>query len=214
MRHIYLTTLAVLLCVGGAWAQTTLMQESFETDGSGGTRYTLSAPHQNDGGFGDYWERGTDADFSGFGLSIAPISGVDGNSYIGAEDIDAAGISGGAVTLTFNDVVIANFQNLSVSFLLAANEGTSFDYATRSNGDYVLVEYQVDGGGYDTLAFFSTAVNASSQRFEWDTDGDGFGDSLTSSDFDTYSFGIPETGSTLSLRMSMRTDAGSEEIAL
>ncbi|HAP64435.1 MAG TPA: hypothetical protein DCR93_34780, partial [Cytophagales bacterium] len=215
MKHIYLTTLAVLLCLGSAFAQTdTLMQESFETDGSGGTRYTLSAAHANDGGFEDYWERGNDTDFDSFGMDMAPIAGEDGSNYIGAEDIDAAGITGGAVTLTFNSVTISNYENLAISFLLAANEVTNFDYATRSNGDYVLVEYQVDAGTFDTLAFFSTAFNASSQRLEWDTDGNGFGDSLTSGDFTQYSFNIPETGSTLNLRMSMRTDAGDEEIAL
>lgn len=206
--------LGLLFMPGILWSQTdTLWQESFETDGNG-SRYTLSALYANDGGGEDYFERGTDTDLSGFGMDMAPIAGEEGSYYLGFEDMDATGISGSAVTITFNDVTITNYEQLDISFRLAANEVNKFDYATRSNGDYVLVVYAIDGGSYDTLALYTTATNASSQRLEWDMDKDGFGDSLTSNTLTTYSFAIPETGSTLSLQAIVRSDAGDEEIAL
>ena len=211
MRSLIQLLVVCLLCTLSlpALAQVDIVTESFETDGAG-TRYTINVAHSNDGGSEDYWERGTDSDFSGWGMDPGSISGEDGSYYIGGEDMDNAptSVASGIAVITLNTVNITGYTSPEVRMPLRTGATSSFD-----GSDSLWVEVNIDGGGYTRLASFRTpTAGGFNKTLNEDTDADGLGDGtqLTNT-FQEFTWPV-STGSTLDLRISFKANGGDEEL--
>ncbi|NES01415.1 MAG: endonuclease [Okeania sp. SIO2F4] len=187
---------------------TTLFVENFETDGNG-TRYTTSIPEFSDGA-GDFFTRTNGSNIGSFYQVLNP----EGSFYFAAQDIDGEGAAS-EQTLTFSGIDIAGFTNLNFSTLLAEDDdGSNQDWDLP---DFVLFEYQIDGGGFTNLLAIESIpdddeFNAVPAQ---DTDFDGNGDGTEVTDtFSSFSSAISGTGSTLDLRITFDLDSRDEDIAI
>lgn len=187
----------------------TIFSENFETDGNG-TRYTTSVPEFSDGG-GDFFNR---TDGSNITTSYA-VSGADGSFYFAAMDIDG-GSPSATQTLTLSGIDISGFENLSFSALLAEDDdGANEDW---DEADGVLIEVQIDGGGFAPLIAIEQDVADpdtldGAPRIDTNFDGRGDGTEITST-FATFAANITGTGSTLDVRITFTLDAAEEDLAV
>jgi len=209
LRHYLLIVLGGLfLCTSTITGQTTLLQETFETDGNG-TRYTTSIAEFSDGS-GDFFTR---TDGSNIG-SFYNVSGQMGSFYFAAMDIDGEGANI-PVSLTISNIDISGFSNLSFSGLFAEDDdGSNEDWDLL---DYVHIFYSIDGGAEQNLLWFESvpdgdsfnAVPAEDTNF----DGDGDGTNLTAT-FQEFTKAIAGTGSSLTIRIEFFLDSGDEDISI
>ncbi|MEL7314883.1 MAG: ExeM/NucH family extracellular endonuclease [Cyanobacteria bacterium J06559_3] len=185
----------------------TIFQESFETDGNG-TRYTTSVAEFTDG-FADFFTRTDGSNVT----SSYVVSNPDGSFHFAAQDIDGEGASS-TQTLSFFGIDITDFTNLSFSALFAEDDASdgNEDWDTPDN---VLVQYQIDGGGFQNLLAFENDGSTFNSAPLQDTDFDGTGDGSTlTSTFASFSSAIAGTGSSLDLVLTFNLNAGDEDIAV
>ncbi|MBF02062.1 MAG: hypothetical protein CMP76_02080, partial [Flavobacterium sp.] len=203
-------------------AQTQFWSDTFEDVGapSSGTRTP-----ENDGGgvfstpYPSYFARVTNSDID---LFFGSYSGQEGSKFWAAEDNDGAFGSGNEEQqIDFTNINISGKTGLSFKGLFAANnqnaafESLAFGF---THSDYIIVEYQIDGGPYVPLIRFfannsvGTGVNNKSLAEELSGDEIGEGTILTTS-FGEFTKTIPATGTILNLRIRVFTNGGSEEIA-
>ncbi len=184
----------------------TLFFEGFETDGNG-TRYTTSVPEFSDGS-GDFFTRTDGSNIS----SSYQVLNPDGSFYFAAQDINGEGAAS-QQTLTFSGIDITGSSNLNFSTLLAEDDdGSNQDWDAS---DFVLFEYQIDGGGFNNLLAIENDGSTFNSAPLQDTDFDGTGDGTeVTSTFASFSSAIAQTGSTLDLRITMDLDSGDEDIAV
>lgn len=185
----------------------TLWQESFETDGSGGARYTLSEVC-NDGS-SDFFTRTDGSDIS----TGYVVTGQDGSFYFAAQDTDGSPCTLTTETVTFNAIDISGKSNLSFSGLFA--EDDSGDANEDWDADaLVYVEYNIDGGGWNKLIQFASQ-GATNTEPGLDTDFDGVRDGAALTPTMTrYAQSIPGSGSALAVRITVDyLQAGDEDIA-
>jgi len=187
-----------------AGAQITVLNETFD-DASG---FTLSTGFFSDG----------DSDFFGltggtpnFGTGAAPtglqpFTGAT-DSFLVGEDLDGEGAS---------LPIIVTWASLDISGLTALNFTGDFGASTSSidSTDDLLVEFQIDGGGFTSLLDFDFLPNGSSFNSSFTLAGgtspaDDLGLALQS-----FSSSIAGTGSTLDLRLTVDLGAGNEEFAV
>ena len=193
-----------------------LFFEDFESDGNG-TRYTTSIGEFSDG-TADYFGR-----VASDGLSIGSFvefTNISGGGYFAAMDIDAANAvgSGGPTSATFEiaGINISGKTNLQFSILVAEDDnGTSEHWDDNTE---FIIEYQIDGGGYQSLFAVQTITDAlasNNKKPYEDTDFDGSGDGAEiTSVFTEFVKNITGTGNSLDIRISMNIlDAGDEDIA-
>lgn len=183
---------------------TVLLQEGFETDGDG-SRYALSNSFSD--GFGDFFTRTDGSDVG----SIYQVGFAEGNFYLAAMDLDGEGGSG-TETLTFTDVDISGYENLSLSFMLAEDDdGANQDWDDDTS---FRIEVSIDGADYVTV-FAVEAAGGTNTEPLIDTDFDGIGDGTAlTSEFQTFMATIAETGSSMDIRVVFENlDAGDEDIA-
>ncbi|MEB3211934.1 MAG: hypothetical protein VKL39_11295, partial [Leptolyngbyaceae bacterium] len=122
---------------------TLIFSESFETDGNG-SRYFTSLPEFSDGGT-DFFLR---TDGSNISASYQ-VTDADGSFLFAAQDIDGEGAPS-MQTLLFSGIDIAGFINLTFSALLAEEDATDGE-EDWDDTDFLLVEYQIDGGGFQPV---------------------------------------------------------------
>src|SRR5690606_11986053 len=81
---------------------------------------------------------------------------------------------------------------------------------------YVLVEYEIDGGGIQKLIEFRTNGPTGVDKALYDdTDFDGIGDGvMLTNTFNEFTKTIPVTGSTITLRLKAYSNSGNEEWAI
>jgi hypothetical protein len=165
------------------FAQTTLLTVDFETDG---LYYTVT--NQYDDGTGDYFIR-TDSAGKPTEGSYTDTSGY----YFGICDNDeyAEGI------VTVDTVSVSSYTDLQVTVDVAAI-GSALRYET---GEILYFEYNLDGGGWNTLMHYSgTNPSVGTWLYE-DTDFDGTGDGVRiDSNFTLRTYSIPGTGASLQIR--------------
>jgi len=113
-------------------------------------------------------------------------------------------------TLTWSPVDISTCTALSFSGKFAEKPGSHID-AT----DFVKVQVKIDGGAaQDVLAFHGNG-DGSNEKFAVDSDFNGFGDGIMLTlATQTFRAPISGTGSSLVLMVSVKVDAGSEDIAM
>jgi predicted extracellular nuclease len=184
----------------------TIFFESFETDGNG-TRYITSTPEFSDG-FGDFFTR---TDGSNIG-SFYQVTGSDGNFFFAAQDIDGEGATS-QQTLLFSSIDISGFSSLNFSALFAEDDdGSNQDWDLP---DFVRVEYQIDGGGFQNLLAIENDGDTFNSAPFIDTDFDGIGDGTEiTSTFTEFGSAIVGTGLSLDLRFTFDLNAGDEDIAI
>ena len=146
----------------------------------------------------------TTQDLNGF-TAGPPLS-----SYFAANDIDGAGASL-PVTMTFAGIDITGQTGLTFSALVAEDDEAADDW---DETDFVHIDYQIDGGGYQDLLHFENDGSQFNSPPFVDTDFDGIGDGTeVTNAFTQFLASIPGTGSTLDIRITFSLNAGDEDIA-
>ncbi|MEM1167585.1 MAG: Ig-like domain-containing protein [Cyanobacteria bacterium P01_H01_bin.35] len=184
-----------------------IFSETFETDGNG-TRYTTSIPEFSDTD-SDFFTRTNGSNISGTYEVVDP----EGSFYFAAQDIDGES-DPSQQTVTISAIDISGFTNLNFSTLLAEDDDGDINEDWDAT-DFILFEYQIDGGGFNNLlAIENDGSGTNSAPFQ-DTDFDGIGDGTEVTDsFALFSGGIAGTGSTLDLRITFDLNSGDEDIAI
>ena len=184
----------------GLKAQTTIWTEDFSTS----SNYTVTLGGEGNDGSSDYFQR---TDGSNIGISYSGNTGY----FFAAQDIDDGGWTGSASPsqLTWSNIDISGYDNLTFSGLFASAATNKID-----NNDYVIIEYQIDGGGWNKILEFENDGATYNTQFYEDTDFDGVGDGtdLTST-FQSFTKSISATGSSLDLRITVAVNAGGEDFA-
>lgn len=207
MNKLLIAAASATLAVNASAA--TVFFEGFETDGNG-TRYSTNQAEFSDGA-GDFFTRTDGSNIGGF----VSVTGQEGNYWFHAMDLDGEGAVL-PLTLSFAGIDISDYSNLAFSTLVAEDDdGANQDWDLSDN---VLIEYQIDAGGYQNLmAFESIPIPGISFNGEpaQDVSFDGNGDvGLEITDaFSLFSAGIAGTGSTLDLRFTFDLNSGDEDIA-
>ncbi|MEL6519355.1 MAG: ExeM/NucH family extracellular endonuclease [Pseudomonadota bacterium] len=189
---------------------TVIFTESFTTDGNG-TRYSTSTPEFSDGSF-DFFSRVGAL----VGTTISGTYEITGNdgAYFAAQDIDGEGAAL-PVTLDFTGIDISSFTDLSFS-VDAAEDDSSDGNEDWDLSDFVHIDFQIDGGGYQSLLHFESVPDGDAfnavPAVDTDFDGDGDGTELTNA-FQTFTAAIAGLGSTLDVRATFSLNAGDEDIA-
>lgn len=211
MKKITFRCLFFITLISSGWltAQSTILSESFETDGNG-TRYTTSIPEFTDT-FNDFFTRTDGSDISSSYL----VTGADGSFYFAAQDIDGEG-SAAEQTLSFTGIDITNFENLSFSALFAEDDAGDGN-EDWDDIDFLTVKYQIDGGDFQNVLAIAEIDDgdAFNQEPGIDTDFDGTADGAAiTSAFTSFGNAISGTGTTLDIRITISLNAGDEDIAI
>ncbi|MFD0965184.1 T9SS type A sorting domain-containing protein [Pseudofulvibacter geojedonensis] len=233
-----LFTGAFLIGSYATFGQTELWSESFEDDGVGAGRYTVSSQFMRTDSDDDYFGR-VDAQTliyqdgntpSGFPINVNAVGnymGANGSFYIAAEDTDntTGTIIGTADGLdekivTFTGIDISGGTTLTFTGLFARGETDACGVSTYDDTDYIRVYCQVDGGADNLIMQFApdlecnipADVTNEPLHHDIDMDGDGGDGPVLTNTLTEFSASIPD-GSTANIRLEIHMDAASEEIA-
>ena len=187
------------------------------TSPSSGTR----TPSTNGGSTTAYFKRTDGSDIHILeGGSVGSYYSKEGTFFWAGEDHDGAFGTGNELqTITWTGIDISGKTSLSFKGLFAANNlNNAFENADVgfSHTDYVLVEYEIDGGITQKLIEFRTNDPTGVDRVLYDdTNFDGIGDgaNLTNT-FNEFIKTIPATGNTITLRLKAYSNSGNEEWAI
>ncbi len=182
------------------FAQTTLWTEDFSTS----SNYSVTLGGEGNDGTSDYFQR---TDGSNIGISYSGNNGY----FFAAQDIDDGGWSGSASPsqLTWTGINIDGYTNLTFTGLFASAATSKIDET-----DYIIVEVNIDGGGWTKILEFENDGSTYNTYFMEDTDFDGTGDGtqLTST-FQSFTKSISGTGSSMDIRITVAVNAGGEDCA-
>ncbi len=201
--------------------------DSFEDAGapSSGTR----TPENNTGSgspFTAYFARTNNASINIVTSLTGGYTSGEGAKFWAGENHDE--ITGSIIAgseeqeITWNTINISGKSNLYFNGLFAANNTTAaFENTAFGSGhnDYIIVEYNIDGGPYLPLLRFyaNNGINSgtNNKSLALDTNGDNIGDAtILNSTFQNFEKAIPGTGSILTLRIRSFVNGGSEEWAI
>ncbi|WP_431110103.1 T9SS type A sorting domain-containing protein [Winogradskyella poriferorum] len=163
--------------------------------------YTVTAGGEGNDGTQDYFEI---TDGSNINQSYTNIDGT----FHASQDIDDGGWTNSATPsqLTWTGIDVSEFTTLSFKGSFASNGGGIDDT------DFVLVEYQIDSGGWMNLLAFENTGGFNNNFLE-DTNFDGTGDGLQlSGTFQEFEKSLP-VGSSLDLRITVSINSGGEDLA-
>lgn len=193
-----------------------LLNESFDD----ASQFTTSAAFFSDNG-SDYFGLTDNAGNSDYGAGPIPTEpNYTGNtgSYLNGQDLDGEG-AGLPIVLDWTGIDISNYENLEFmgSFAEFFDSPGDIDQAD----DSILVEVQIDGGGFVSLLAFEgsdftsgSSPNQFNGIFREDTDFDGEGDGVAlGNEFAQFIKNISGTGATLDLRLSVFVNSGDEDFA-
>jgi len=203
--------LVAFLLVGPAAAQTVALDEPFND----ASQFTTSSGFFSDGS-GDYFglTDGATGDFGGGAMpsALKSYSGFNGRFMTGM-DLDGEGASL-PIVVEWTGINISGMTSLQFSGDFAEYFDSPGDIDAA---DYIRLEVQIDGGGYQNLLWFSGADFSSTGGpfngiFREDTNFDGTGDGAALGNAaQNFVKPIAGTGTTLDLRMSVSLDAGDED---
>lgn len=192
---------------------TNVLNETF-TDA---TNFSSNTQFFSDG-IADYFglsDGGTSGDFGDGSLpNVKTYTGFDG-FFLTGQDLDGEGASL-PITVTWNNLDIAGLTNLQFSGDFAEFFDSPGDIDAAN--DSLLIEYQIDGNGFQPLLAFEGADFSSTTFngiFREDTDFDGTGDGATLGNAaQTFTKPVVGTGSSLDLKFSVFVDSGDEDFAV
>src|SRR3989338_8805438 len=211
-KNYYLVVLLLLVCFKGL-SQTQFWSDDFEDAGSpsSGSRTPSSTFNAS---LERYFDRVTTAQTSW----TTTISGVSGSKFWGGADI--YNISGQNTqshhqNVAWSSINISGKTGLSFRGLFANGNITGFDHFPGSSPiDYMLVEYRIDGGAWNSLVRFFPNVANGNGALALETTGDslaqGEGAALTGT-FTEFTANIPGTGTLLDLRFKCLANGTSFE---
>ena len=205
MKKLYFLCLTALIGFS-SFAQTTLYQESFETD-TNGTNYTTSIPEFSDG-TGDFFLRTDGSDIGSF----YEVNGVDGLFIFAAQDIDGEGATL-PVSLSTIAIDVSGLSSVDFAILLAEDDdGTNQDW---DDADFVNITYSLDGGADQNLIWIRSEAAGTNNTPKIDTNFDGVGDGAEiTSTFTEYVESIALSGnSNITFKIEMSLNSGDEDIA-
>lgn len=135
-------------------------------------------------------------------------------AYLTGQDLDGDGTN--PTVIAWNGINIASLTSLEFSGDFAEFFDSPGDIDDAD--DSLLVEYQIDGSGFQNLLAFEGADFSSTTFngiFREDTDFDGVGDGTALGDAaTTFTKAIAGTGSTLDLRLTASLNSGDEDFAV
>lgn len=218
---IALTGLLVLVAlflagsaVPDAQAQTSALIEPFDN----ASQFTTSTPFFSDGYY-DYFGISNGAGGGDWGGGAQPsglkaYTGLTGSFMTGMDlDGEEAALP---ITVDWTAIDISGLASLEFSgdFAEFFDDPGDIDQAN----EVILVEYQIDGGGFVSLLqfvgadFSSTVYNG---VFREDTNFDGIGEGAALGNAaQTFVKAIPGSGSSLDLRLTVWVDSGDEDFAV
>ena len=207
--HLLTTLFATLFALTNGFAQTQFWSDNFEDVGAPSTG---SRVPENNGGSGESYFLRTNG--SGITVNSPTYSGYQGLKFWAGEDHDGY-VTGQPEQQIDWSIDITGLTNLEFKGLFAANNGVAWEnilYAPST--DYIIVEYKIDAGAYQTLLSFQ-GNNATSKQLALDTDGDGLGDGTPLNyTLSERSNTIVGTGATLYFRIRTSANAIGEEWAI
>ena len=216
----------------------TIFTEDFEDHGNtangGAGRYTSASDFF--GGASDYFGRiNANEDFyltnstSGNNIAVlTPYLGQNGSYFFAGEDLNDAGPLEGIQDgnpfkeISFTGVNIAGATNMCFSGLFAIGQTNPCGSSNYDSTDYIKVYYTLDGGvEVEALCFYADLecnipadITNEPLYYDPNCDGDGGEGTLLTNTFAEFTFNVAGTGNVLDLRVEVRMDAGSEEVAL
>ncbi|MBU8891633.1 MAG: lamin tail domain-containing protein [Bacteroidales bacterium] len=209
-----LLTFFIALSIGWVNGQTTILQESFETDGHG-TRYTASSSGGFNDGTSDHFNRTDGSDISNV---TGAYTAFDGTYFWGAEDTDdGGGDASKEQTIVFNTIDISGYTSITLKGLFGAGNENGPGSSAYDIADYIKVVYSINGGAEQNGIWFSYERTADdyNEPIGLDADFDGEADVNGTNRLGTamqeFSCNIPD-GSTLDLTIKVYMDGASEEI--
>jgi len=194
---LFISLFALPLSMQG---QSALFTEDFNSN----TQYSVTQGGEGSDGTSDYFFR-TD------GMNIDQSYTSATADFFAGQDVDDGGWTGSASPsqLTWSNISISGYSGIEFSGEFASIATDKID-----NSDYILVEYQIDGGGWNNLLAFENDGATYNTQFGEDTNFDGTSDGadLTGS-FLGFTKSIASTGSSLDLRITIALNSGGEDIA-
>ncbi|WP_452229093.1 T9SS type A sorting domain-containing protein [Lacinutrix sp. MEBiC02404] len=171
MKKITLNSLLVLCALllnNSMYSQTLIKHESFEDSDYSG--YTTSVLFMDYSG-SDYFLRGNND--TTCPTCWTNISNYEGSNFLLWEDFDGHIGGDGSITITLDPINISNYLNMELSIGMAAPNATYNRYEAE---DFIMVEYQVDGGTWTRAHYASGGPETASEagRFRYDDNRDGF----------------------------------------
>lgn len=201
---------SLMLAMSVSIGQTTLLQESFETDGET-LRYTSNSG--DNAVLSDIWDR-TDQNPHPYHSTGITAGTLDGSWYWIGEDVFSL-LGGADAFLSLNALSVTGFSSLDVQIAIGMSR---FGQNRWENNDFLLIEYNMDGAGWNIAGLF-TGDNPSpgiGGALKLDTDNNlatfgPFGTTEVTGTFVDHTFSIPATGNSLEVRIRTNCN-GSEEI--
>ncbi|MDI6047053.1 MBG domain-containing protein [Flavobacterium yafengii] len=233
MKKNFTFILMWLLCVFSlsTKAQTQFWSDTFETAPLSGIR-TPQGSGETGTPATSYFKLTDGSNVS----QVVAFSGKEGSNYWAGEDHNAIGTglpSAGAGTddpfnelqINWTGINITGKSGLSFKGLFAANSTSQawdnkqacLSGVRTTNTDYIIVEYQIDGGTWTNLIRFYNKGSASGVGQTWknlyeDTDNNGCGDGTMLADtFGDFTKTISGTGSTMAIRIRVYSEGNNEE---
>lgn len=199
----------------------TVFKTAFHEPFNDASQFTTSTPFFSDeavsSGF-DYFGISDGAGGGDFGTGDPAQTnsdvypGLQGN-FLTGQDLDGEGATL-PIVLNWTGIPIAGVSSLQFSGQFAEFESSNIDRA-----DYILVQYQIDGGGYQNLIRFNgedfVGGDAFNGFFYEDTDFDNLGDgTMLTTAAKTFTKAIAGTGSMIDLRLTVSVDSGDEDFGI
>src|SRR5690606_12078067 len=166
-----------------------------------------------------YFKRTTNSQID---LAFGSYTGQSGTTFWAGENHGGLfGAGNEEQNIVFSNINISGKTGLTFKGLFAANnQGAAFENMAlgASHSDYMIVEYNIDGGAYQPLfSFFAnnnTASGVNNKSLAEDTNGDGIGNgTILTANFTTFTKSIAGTGTTLTLRVRCSSNGNNEEMA-
>lgn len=205
MKKLLLTTLLSAAFYEPSYAGT-IWTETFETDGQG-TRYTSDTEllASAEDYYGRFSNNTTDRSYTN----------VQGTNWWGGQDQDAVGDGLADRTITFSNINISSYTDLVLKGLFAEERPEANGQDDIDSADYIHVQYQIDGSGWQNLLWFES-TNSLNSPFQIDTNFDGTGDGPEQLEtaFSDFSANITGTGSSLDMRVITKVNSGDEDWAM
>lgn len=198
------------MCMVWSMAEAQILNETFDD----ALNFTTSTAFFSNGDRAFFGITGDSDDFGGDPIpsGIKPYEGFFGN-YLTGMRLNGQGASL-PITITWENLAIQNITQLVFrgDFAEYFDEPGHIDAA-----DFILVEYQIDSGGFQPLLSFVGSDFSSGNFngiFREDTNFDGVGDGLALNyEAQRFTKYISQTGAILDLRISMSVNAHEEDFA-
>lgn len=211
MKQISLLAIILLCAWSYSYAQDTVLVETFDNT----TQFTNTTGAFFSDGSSNYYGITDGVSVFNFGPSssasgLEAYTGFEG-PYLTGEDIDEGGRPN-PKEITWTNIDITNLENLQFSGYFAegvASSGNDIDVA-----DFIRLEYSIDGSSLTKIIEFRGSATNTFFREDTNNDGTGDGPIALGEVAQKFSKAIANTGSSLTLKLSVALNSGDEDFAI